>query len=146
MYLFQFGQNQSTGPENNVRKWKPTPTGSEPKAICRPRNYSYSFFLEKIICFEYKSFLWNRWWYDHLVALMTRVGRNDFYAPNFFNKMQGHIALGLSVRPSVWASVTQNKLKFWNFINRFVIKKIVDPYVSSPNYLPLWSYVPFKGS
>ena len=29
------------------------------------------------------------------------IGRNDFYAPNILNKLEGHIALGQSVIPFV---------------------------------------------
>ena len=58
-------------------------------------------FWKKIICFEYKPFLWNRLWYDHLDALITWFGRNGLYAPNIFNKLEGQIALGPLVIPFV---------------------------------------------
>ena len=65
-----------------------------------------------------------------------------FIMPQTLKRLRGHFALGL-----VHLSLSKKyKLGFWNFINRFLIKKMCDPYFWSLNYLPLWSYAPFKMS
>ena len=64
--------------------------------------------------------------------------------PPTLKKLKGHIALGLSVRPSVHPLQIQGRvLKFHRCIPH---QKITDLYFFNLDYLPLWSYAPFKGS
>ena len=72
-----------------------------------------------------------------------------FFMPPTSEKLKGHIALGLSVCPSVRPYVRPFKiyqdtvLKIHIWIPHL---KIIDTYFLSLDYLPLWSYVPLKGS
>ena len=79
------------------------------------------------------------------------IRKTCFYAsPQTLKKLKAHIALGLSVlpsvSPSVCASVTKIKLLFWNFINRFVIKKrLTRISLVQINYLPCGVMPLFNG-
>ena len=67
--------------------------------------------------------------------------------PPTLKKLKGHIVLGLSLHPSERPSVCYNfqdmVLKFHRWTQH---QKITDPYFFYLDYLPLWSYVHFKGS
>ena len=80
---------------------------------------------------------------DSTIAALYSQGKTlgyevvrHFYAPNILLWACTFVHLSLCV------SVTKMKLHFQNFINRFVMTGMF----FSPNYLPLWSYAPFKGS
>ena len=75
---------------------------------------------------------------------MHEVKKQYFFMPPTLEKLKGHIALGLSVRPSVHPSVRQlqNLLRYSFEISFMDHKK--DTYFL--DYLPLWRYAPFKGS
>ena len=67
--------------------------------------------------------------------------------PINLNKLKGHIALGLSIRPSVRLSFHQLQiedrvLKFHRWIPH---QKVTDPnfFFLNLDYLSLWSYAPF---
>ena len=61
--------------------------------------------------------------------------------PPTLEKLKGHIAFGLSVRP------LQNLLRYSFEISYMdSSSKIIDTYFLSLDYLPFWSYAPFKGS
>ena len=64
-----------------------------------------------------------------------------FYGPK--EKSGEHIGFDLSVSPSVRSK--KFKLGFRNFIYGFLVKNSLSIFISCLNYLPLWSYAPFKG-
>ena len=66
--------------------------------------------------------------------------------PPTLKKLKGHIALGLSIPPVSASFQKKNKLRFLNFINGFLIKKIIDLYFFLVGIISLSSYGPFKGS
>ena len=78
------------------------------------------------------------------------------FMPPTLEKLKGHIALARpSVRPSIHPSVRPSvRVSVQNLLrNSFEISFIdsssetIDTYfILSLEYLPLWSYVPFKGS
>ena len=68
---------------------------------------------------------------------------NSFFMPPTSKTLTGHIGFGLSVRPSVRASVHPCMLGFWNFIYGFLMEKcLTHVFFSCPSYLPFWSYAP----
>ena len=67
----------------------------------------------------------------------------NFVMPPTLKKLKEHIALGLSVRPSIHYKFKIRVLKFHRWIPH---QKITEPYFFNLDYLPLWIYSPFKGS
>ena len=65
--------------------------------------------------------------------------------PQTLEKLKVHIALGLSMLPSVlpFKIYKDTVLKFHIWIPH---QKVIDTYFLCLDYLPLWSYAPFKGS
>ena len=72
------------------------------------------------------------------------------FMPPTMAKLKGHIALGLSVGPSVRPSISRCirskfiKIQFWNYIFGFLIKNNWHIFLSL-DYLPLWSYATLNG-
>ena len=75
---------------------------------------------------------------------IERALRITVVMPPTLKKIEGHIALGLSVGPSVCPFIfLVGVLKSHILIPH---QKIADPYFFSLNYLLLWSNAPFKRS
>ena len=79
-------------------------------------------------------------------SLLQEYGGVSIFMPSTLEKLKGHIALGLSVRPPVCLFKILLRYSFEISYMDSSSKIMTQIFFVSLNYLPLWSYVPFKGS